>query len=129
VPTAVDLLLGTPPLLAGGGQVSADGAAIRLWQDDGVGVTATWFTAALEPLRYERHARAGRVLLRATFDAWATAGDTRLPMHLGIELPPTQRRIEITLAEPEVNPPLAAAAFALATPDGSREVGLDRAAP
>ncbi len=129
VPTAVDLLLGTPPLPAGGGQVSADGAAIRLWQDDDAGVTATWFNAAFEPLRYERHARDGRVLLRATFDGWAPSGDARLPMQLGIELPPTQRRIEITLSEPEVNPPLAAAAFALATPDGSRDIGLDGAAP
>jgi len=129
VPTAVDLLLGTPPLPAGDGQVSADGAAIRLWQDDDAGVTATWFNAAFEPLRYERHARDGRVLLRVTFDGWAPAGGARLPMQLGIELPPTQRRIEIALTEPEVNPPLAAAAFALATPDGSREIGLDGATP
>ena len=49
----------------------------------------------------------------------------RVPTQLGIELPPSQRRIDIALSETEVNPVLADAVFALETPAGSKEVDLD----
>jgi hypothetical protein len=127
VDTAVDLLLGTPPLdEAAGGVVSADDGAVKLWQEGRGGTVATWFTTALEPVRYERHAVDGRVLLRTSFADYAPVDGLRIPMQLGIELPPSQRRIDIALSEPEVNPLLPEAVFALQTPAGSREVDLDR---
>jgi hypothetical protein len=128
IDTAVDLLLGTPPLSAGG-VVSAEDGAVKLWQDGGATAVAAWFTPELEPLRYERHDADGRVLLRTTFGAYTAVDGVRVPTQLGIELPPTQRRIDIALSEAEINPLLPNAVFALDTPAGSREVDLDRAAP
>jgi outer membrane lipoprotein-sorting protein len=126
VATAVDLLLGTPPLDAElDSVVSADDGAVELWQDTGRDVQVLWVTLALEPLRYEQRATDGRVLLRATFGEYIAIDGVRVPTRLGIELPPAQRRIEIALSDTEVNPPLPDAVFALETPAGSKEVNLD----
>lgn len=126
VPDAVDLLLATPPLASAPGVVSADGDAVKLWQATAAGATATWFAAdTLDPLRVEHQDSEGRVRLRASYDAWSAHGGVRLPTQMAIELPASQRRITVELSEIEVNPPLPAAAFALATPAGSREVALD----
>jgi outer membrane biogenesis lipoprotein LolB len=128
VTTAVDILLATPPLHSDvESVVSNDGAAIELWQDGGDTVQVAWLTPTLEPLRYEQRADDGQVLLRATFGEYATIDGQRVPTQLGIELPPSQRRIEIALSETEVNPPLADAVFALETPAGSKVVDMDDA--
>ena len=127
VGTAVDLLLGTPPLAANSDSVvSADDGAVELWQEIGPAVQVAWFTPALELLRYEQRDGDGRVLLRTTFDQYATIDGVRVATQLGIELPPASRRIDITFSETEVNPVLTDAVFALETPAGSREVDLDR---
>jgi len=130
VPTAVDLLLATPPIADDAGVVSADGGAIKLWQETPQGVTATWFAAAtLDPLRVEYQDADGRVRLRAAYDAWTAIDGVRLPSAVALDLPAAQRRIGIALSDIEVNPPLPPAVFALATPAGSREVALDAEAP
>ncbi|MEO8601551.1 MAG: DUF4292 domain-containing protein [bacterium] len=130
VPIAVDLLLATPPLDDSDGVVSADGTAVKLWQETDGGVTATWFAAdSLDPLRVEHQAADGRVELRAAYDGWNSVDGVRVPTALTLELPETQRRIGIALTEIEVNPPLPAMVFELATPAGAREVGLDGAPP
>lgn len=124
---AVDLLLGTPPLDTGeDGVVSLSEQGVQLWQTGARGVQVTWFTALLEPIRYEQQDEDGYVRLRATFDGYATVDGTRLPTLLDLELPPSDERIEIMLRDPEVNPVLARSVFALETPSGSREVDLDR---
>jgi len=129
VETAVDLLLGTPPLQpAPGSVVSADDGGVELWQETGHVVRVGWFGPDLEPLRYEQRDAQGQVLLRATFGQYATIDGVRLPTQLGIELPSAQRRVDIDLTEPEVNPVLADALFAFETPAGSKEVDLDRVA-
>jgi hypothetical protein len=130
VTTAVDLLLGTPPVQADPASVvSADDGAVELWQDSGRLVQVVWLSPALEPLRYEQRASDGRVLLRATFGEYAAIDGVRMPTQLGIELPPEQRRLDIALTETEVNPVLADAIFALETPAGSKEVDLDQVTP
>jgi hypothetical protein len=130
IDTAVDLVLGTPPLsAAAGGVVSADGATVKLWQELGDEIAVAWLDPTLEPLRYERQDADGRVLVRAAFDDYASASGARIPTRLGIELPQTQRRIDIVLSEPEVNPPLPATVFALQTPAGIHEVDLDQRLP
>jgi outer membrane biogenesis lipoprotein LolB len=127
VATAVDLLLGTPPLQPDPDSVvSADDGAVELWQDSGRLVQVIWLSPELEPLRYEQRGDDGRVLLRATFGQYAALDGVRVPTQLGIELPPVQRRLDIALTETEVNPVLADAIFALETPEGSREVDLDQ---
>jgi hypothetical protein len=129
VEIAVDLLLGTAPLDdSADGVVSADDGAVKLWQEAAAGATVAWFTPALELTRYEQQDASGRVTLRAAFGAYAAVDGIRIPTQLGIELPPTERRIDIVLSEPEVNPVLPPAVFALQTPAGSREVDLDRVA-
>lgn len=127
VPTAVDLLLGTPPLASASDRVvSADDGAVELWQDTGRSVQVLWLTPALEPLRYEQRAADGHVLLRATFAEYSAIDGVRIATQLGIELPADQRRLDIALSETEVNPVLTDAVFALETPVGSKEVDLDR---
>lgn len=126
VTTAVDLLLGTPPLHADlDSVVSADDGAVELWQDTGRSVQVLWLTPGLEPLRYEQRTADGHVLLRATFGEYAAIDGVRVATQLGIELPTAQRRIDIALSETELNPPLPDAVFALETPAGSKEVRLD----
>lgn len=127
IPTAVDLLLGTPPVDRGEeGVVSRSAEGVELWQNRTRGSQVTWFTTLLEPVRYEQRDEDGYVQLRATFEAYASVGGTRLPTFLDLELPPSRERIEITLRDPEVNPILASSVFALEAPRGSREVDLDR---
>ena len=129
VATAVDLLLGTPPLRTDPDSVvTDDDGAVELWQESGRAVQVAWLTRDLEPLRYEQRAADGRVLLRATFGQYATVDGMRVPTQLGIEMPSDQRRLDITFSETEVNPPLPDAVFALETPAGSKEVDLDQVA-
>lgn len=130
VPVAVDLLLGTPPLRAAADSVvSADAAAVQLWQDVGDGIRVGWFNDRLEPLRYEQRDAGGHVHLRVSFDAYTAVNGVTVPLQLGIELPLMQRRLDLTLSEPEINPHLATSVFALDTPPGSRLVDLDQATP
>jgi len=130
VAVAVDLLLATPPLPDAAGVVSADGAAIKLWQASGSGATVTWFSAdALDPLRVEQQDAEGRVHLRVVYDGWGAVDDVRVPAGVALDLPASRRRIAIALSDVEVNPPLAPALFALATPAGAREVGLEPEGP
>lgn len=129
VPTAVDLLLGTPPLRSDPGSVvSAADDAVELWQETDRVVQAAWFTPALEPLRYEQRDSEGRVLLRTTFGGYVGAVGVRVATQLAIEQPQAQRRIGIAFSEPEVNPVLAGTVFALETPAGSTVVDLDQVA-
>lgn len=129
VPTAVDLLLGTPPLRSDPTSVvSADDDAVELWQETARVVQVAWFTPALEPLRYEQRDADGRVLLRTTFGAYVGLDGARVATQLAIEQPQAQRRIGIAFSEPEVNPVLADTVFALKTPAGSTVVDLDRVA-
>ena len=127
IAAAVDLLLATPPMDAAGQLVvSRDEAHIKLWEERDGAVRVTWFTPELEPVRFEQHDDHGHVLLRATFAAYTAVDGVRLPTHIAVETPPTQRSVTIELSEPEVNPPLADTLFALETPQGSKEVDLDQ---
>ena len=55
VSTAVDLLLGTPPMESDrDAVVSGEGGELKLWQDAGRRVYVTWFNRELEPIRYEQ---------------------------------------------------------------------------
>jgi len=127
---AVDLLLGTPPMFpGGGGVVSRDEGSIQLWQQSGDGVRVLWLDSGLEPIRYERRDAAGYVLLQVTYGNYAAVGGIRLPAHISLELPPSGRRIDVDLRDPEVNPPLSNEIFALQTPPGSKEVDMDQVAP
>lgn len=126
VTDAVDLLLGTPPVRDQGNRVvSREAGQIKLWQEAGDDVRVTWFATTLDPTRYEEHDAEGRVLVRATYGPYADLDGVRLSTRLSIELPLAQRRVDIELREPEVNPILADAMFALETPAGSREISLD----
>jgi len=128
VASAVDLLLGTPPVRErGNGVVSREDGQIKLWQHAGDDVQARWFTTTLDLARYEQQDEQGHVLLRATYTQYADVDGIRLPTQLRLELPATQRRVDIEFREPEVNPILADALFALETPPGSKEINLDQA--
>lgn len=130
VETAVDLLLGTPPMDAEGlGVVSREEGLVKLWQEREQDVHVTWFGAALDPVRYEQRDREGRVLLRASFGDYAPVQGVSLPTRIGLDLPWSGERIDIDLRDPELNPTLSDAVFALATPPGSRVVDLDRMIP
>jgi len=130
IATAVDLLLGTPPLRGDvDSVVSDDNGAVELWQETGHHTHVAWFTPALEPLRYEQRDADGRVLVRTSFGQYAAVDGVRMPTQLAIELPLEQRRIDIALSETEVNPVLADTVFVFETPAGSTVVDLDRMSP
>ncbi len=131
VARAVALLLATPPLdLDAPSTVASDGQtlAVRQRTPDG-GTRITWYSEALEPLRYEERDAADAVAFRTTYEAWGPVDGVRLPHQVQFELPASARRIAITLSDIEVNPPLAGTVFALPTPSGSREVDLEREVP
>jgi outer membrane lipoprotein-sorting protein len=127
VDTAVDLLLSTPPVgESGSGVVSHEDGRVKLWQEDGRRVNVIWFGEALEPARFEQRDEDGTVLVRATFTDFTQVDRLRLPTRLALEIPPARQRIDIALREPEVNPALPDSVFALAMPQGSKVVDLDR---
>lgn len=131
VPRAVELLLATPPLdPTAPATLGADGdlVVVRQTPPDG-GARLTWFSAQLEPVRYEERDAAGAVRFRATYERYEDVDGIRLPLVVRFELPPSAQRIEVTLSDVELNPPLAGTAFALQTPAGSREVDLEREVP
>lgn len=129
VATAVELLLGTPPLeIDGTAVVSDDDGLIKVWQERQARIQVGWFNAALEPLRYEEQTGDGHVALRVSFDAYTRVGGLQVPSRLRVELPDEERRVEIALSETEINPELPPAVFVLQTPAGSQDVALDRAA-
>ena len=130
ITTAVDLLLGTPPLHPGNDAVvSLDERQVKLWQDDDRDVQVAWFSATLDPVRYERRNDEGQVLVRATFANYLDVDGVRVATELGLELPQLQRRIDIALSDLEVNMTLADAVFSLETPNGSAEINLDQVNP
>jgi hypothetical protein len=128
ITAAVDLLLGTPPIAdTHAPVVSRDAGQVRLFCDmtDGA-ARVIWFTPQLDPQRFEQWTPAGEVALRATFGQYTDINGLRLPLQLSLETPATQRRVDIELREPEVNPVLDQPLFALDTPRGSQEVDLDQ---
>lgn len=128
ITAAVDLLLGTPPIDGHRAPVvSRDAGQLRLLCDmqDGT-ARVVWFTPELDPARFEQWTADGAVALRATFAGYADINRVRLPLQLSLEMPSTQRRVDIELREPEVNPVLDEPLFALDTPRGSQEVDLDQ---
>jgi outer membrane lipoprotein-sorting protein len=130
VETAVDLLLGTPPVDGDGlGVVSREEGLMKLWQESGRTVNVIWFGDTLDPVRYEQRDREGRVLLRASFGDYTPVQGVSLPTRIELELPWSGQRIDIDLRDPELNPSLSDTVFALATPPGSRVVDLDRMTP
>ena len=127
ITAAVDLLLGTPPIDdTNAPLVSRDAGQVRLFCDRGDGARVVWFTPQLDPDRFEQWSANGDVVLRARFAQYADIDGVRLPLHLSLETPSTQRRVDIELREPEVNPVLDDPLFALDTPRGSQEVDLDQ---
>ena len=127
IATAVDFLLGTPPIDPTAESVIAkERGGIRLWQARDGRVRVTWFTSGLDPISFEEQDLGGHVLLRAAFNGYADVPGGRIPTQISLEQPALQRRIDIDLRDPEVNPVLADAAFALETPPGSKEVDLDQ---
>jgi len=127
ISTAVDLLLGTPPVDPTAESVVAqEGDRVRLWQRRQDRIQVTWFTPELDPISFEEQDDRGQVILRVAFGEYADVPGGRIPMQISLEQPLLQRRIDIELHDPEVNPVLADTAFALETPPGSKEVDLDR---
>ncbi len=127
IETAVDFLLGTPPIDPHAeGVVAEEKGRIRLWQRHRNRVEVTWFTPDLDPLSFEEQDVGGHVLLRVGFAQYGDVPGGRLPTQITLEQPALQRRIDIELRDPEVNPVLADAAFALETPPGSKEIDLDQ---
>jgi len=127
ISTAVDILLGTPPIdPAADSAVAAEGGRIRLWQEHNDRIQVTWFTPGLDPISFEEQDMHGHVLLRATFEGYTDVPGGRIPMLISLEQPTLERRIDIELRDPEVNPQLAETAFALETPPGNKEIDLDQ---
>lgn len=131
VSTAIDLILGTPPIESGKREpvLSREDDLVKLWQEDGRRVYVTWFTDRLEPARYEQRDEEGRVLLRASYAAFREVASVRVPTEITVELPWSGQRVDIRLGDPEVNPVLADATFVLETPAGIREIALDQQTP
>lgn len=127
VHSAIDLLLGTPPLSRDGAtSVALDQGLLRFTQDNGGRTQLAWFDGDLTLVRYESRAADGHVTVRASFAAYERIGGIPIATRLHLELPDAAEQIEIALREPEVNPVLPDTLFTLAAPRGSREVDIDR---
>lgn len=127
VADAVDVLLVSPPMLAGvPGSVSRDEIGVKLWQSDANAVRVLWFDDFLKPIRYERCDRDGNILARVAYGRYADVAGLSMPARIDIELPSEERSVTLDLRDLEVNPELGAAVFAIETPPGSREISLDQ---
>jgi outer membrane lipoprotein-sorting protein len=128
VSSAIDLLLGTPPLSGEGvTDVSADGGLLRYTQVDRAHSRSAWFDGDLQLQRYESVARSGDIDVRASFAEYQSVDGVAVATRLTLELPASGERIEIALRDPEVNPAVPDSLFTLVVPADSREVDLDRA--
>jgi outer membrane biogenesis lipoprotein LolB len=124
----VDIVLGTPPQRQGRhAQVSFDpqAGAVRLWQDVGHGALLVWFSEAELPVAAEERGVDGQVQWRATFGDYEERNGCPVATRIGLELPPGQRSLQMTLEDVDLNPVLDRSAFALQTPPGSKVVSLD----
>ena len=125
----VDALMATPRMHAGQpGVVSFDQGLVELWQDADDDIRVTWFDQQHQPLRYERRAADGNVLLRVTYSPYDLDAGVSVPASVDLELPQDDRRLQIQMRDVEVNPLLDDVVFTLDTPPGSLEVILDAAA-
>jgi len=124
----VDIVLGTPPPRQGQhAQVSFDPqvGAVRLWQDLAHGALLVWFSEADLPVAAEERGVDGQPQWRATFGDYAQRDGCPVATRIGLELPLSQRSLQITLEDVDLNPVLERSVFALQTPPGSKVVSLD----
>jgi len=125
----IDLLLASPPSLAmESAEVSFDdeAGAIRLAEADGDGARRLWFSAAYEPISAEQRDPDGNTEWRAEFGGYETRQGLRVATRVNLEIPPSQRHIELTLVDPEVNPALDDSVFSLQAPSSAKVVDLDQ---
>ncbi len=126
----IDLLLASPEAATSGarGEVSFDDetGAIRLLDVDALGSHSVWFSAAYAPIAAERRDTDGEVEWRAEFGGYEDHDGLSVATELKLEFPLTQRRMELTLQNPEVNPRFDDSIFALQAPLGAKVVNLDR---
>jgi hypothetical protein len=127
----VDFVLGTPPPRpARQERVSFDAEAggIRLWRALDDGAQIVWFNDATLPVAAEERRSDGRALWHATFTRYEDHGGIPLATQLGLDLPVSERSIDIRLEDVDVNPALDASIFAFQAPPGSKVVNLDHVA-
>lgn len=129
----IDLLLASPAAAPSGGRGDVsfddDPGAIRLLHTDAIGSNSVWFSASYAPIAAERRDADGEIEWRAEFDGYEDHDGLHVATKVKLEFPPTQRRIELTLQNPEVNPPFDDSIFALQAPLGTKVVDLDRGVP
>lgn len=130
VSTLVDIVLGTPSAVPGGGEVSydAEAGAVRLSRTYGQGSVVVWFSEATLPVATEERSATGQSYWRATFGQYEDHGGVPIATQIRLELPMWSQSIEIALDDVDVNPTLDHSIFALQTPPGSKVVDLDRVA-
>ncbi len=125
----VDIVLGTPPHRhAQRARVSFDAGAgaVRLVADLDRGAQLVWFSDDALPIAVEERSADGRPQWHASFGEYEDHGGLAVATRIGLELPPWQRMVEISLQDVDVNPPLDRSIFALQIPPGSTVVELDR---
>ncbi len=125
----IDLLLASPPSAAPVASSAVDFdeelGAIRLTRAGVSGAQQLWFSPDLHPVAAEQRDREGDAEWYAEFAEYEVVQDLQVATKVALDLPRLQRRIEVELMDPEVNPPLADALFALQAPAGVRVVDLD----
>lgn len=123
VADVVDVLLGGPPERdVRSASVFAESATgrLRLRQETVAGAQVVSFASdTLLPLGLEELDLDGRLLWRATFASYRDIAGVTLATRIGLELPASSQSVDITLSEPEVNPPLPESLFLLPTPPGA----------
>lgn len=128
VADVVDVLLGGAPTRA------VESASVfpetvtgrlRLRQETGDGAQVVSFAGdTLLPVAVEELDADGVLLWRATFSSYREVGGVTLATRIGIELPASRQSVDVTLGDPEINPSLPPALFALPTPPGASVVPL-----
>ncbi|MFP6664835.1 MAG: hypothetical protein VCC00_11580 [Deltaproteobacteria bacterium] len=138
------LLLGRPPVAADAlrstwtsrpsGRAKAGAAEVFLHAADGASSVVIGFARVVVerslvavPVSFQRIARNGERLLKASFKDFAGKKGVLIPRRIHIEAAGSSARIEYRDFEP--NKPLPASAFLLATPPGMQEFALPTAAP
>lgn len=128
VPSIVDHILGTPPVDAR--QVSSvewDHGMVRLTQRGPHGSRSVWFQDRTIPAYYREIDGEGRTTIEVTYDDVDDSRPLKLSRRITVRFPLTDESLEISLREPEINPPLAADYFTITAPAAARLVDLDNA--
>ncbi len=125
VPEIVDHLLATPPFAElPPPSVELVDRRIQLSQPTVDGSHVAWFADPHTPIAYRKLDRDGAVIFEARYDDVELVGGIAVAKKITLAVPATAESLEVSMKDPETNPPLPDSYFSLTPPPDSKRIEL-----